>query len=92
LQALPKAFSDNLKKKLPENVTLKGPSGVVWNIGLTTKEDTVYFTNGWQGFVNDHTLKESDLLFFKYNGESLFEDLIFHGETLYMRESGLLLC
>jgi hypothetical protein len=82
LQALPKTFSDNLKKKLPENVNLKGPSGVVWNIGLTTKDDTVYFTNGWQGFVNDHSLKESDLLFFKYNGESLFEVLIFHGETL----------
>ena len=81
MQALPKAFSDNLKKKLPENVTLKGPSGVVWNIGLTTRDDTVYFTDGWQRFVKDHSLKENDFLLFKYNGESLFEVLIFDGDN-----------
>ncbi|XP_024629238.1 B3 domain-containing protein REM16 [Medicago truncatula] len=80
--ALPKTFSDNLKKKLPENVTLKGPSGVVWNIGLTTRNDTVYFMDGWQRFVKDHSLKENDFLVFKYNGESLFEVLIFNGESL----------
>ncbi|AES59528.1 B3 domain-containing protein REM16 isoform X7 [Medicago truncatula] len=79
--ALPKTFSDNLKKKLPENVTLKGPSGVVWNIGLTTRDNTVYFVDGWQQFVNDHSLKENDFLVFKYNGESLFEVLIFDGNS-----------
>ena len=81
MQALPKTFSDNLKKKLPENVTLKGPSGVVWNIGLNTRGDTVYFVDGWQRFVKDHSLKENDFLVFKYNGESLFEVLIFDGES-----------
>ena len=81
MQALPKTFSDNVKKKLPENVTLKGPSGVVWNIGLTTRDDTVYFTDGWQRFVKDHALKENDFLVFKYNGESLFEVLIFDGDN-----------
>jgi len=82
LQALPKTFSDNLKKKLPENVTIKGPSGIVWNIGLTTRGDTIYFTNGWQQFVKDHSLKENDFLVFKYNGESHFEVLIFNGNSL----------
>ncbi|XP_027368166.1 B3 domain-containing protein REM16 [Abrus precatorius] len=77
--ALPKAFSDNLKKKLPENVFLKGPGGVVWNVGLTTRDDTLYFTHGWQQFVKDHALKENDFLVFKYNGESQFEVLIFDG-------------
>ncbi|CAJ2675508.1 unnamed protein product [Trifolium pratense] len=78
--ALPKTFSDNLKK-LPENVTLKGPSGVMWNVGLTTRDDTLYFTNGWQEFMKDHSLKENDFLVFKYNGESLFEVFIFDGES-----------
>jgi len=82
MQALPKTFSDNLKKKLPENVTIKGPSGVVWNIGLTTRDDIVYFVNDWQRFVKDHSLKQNDFLVFKYNGESLFEVLIFNGESL----------
>ncbi|WJX15845.1 hypothetical protein P8452_05943 [Trifolium repens] len=79
--ALPKTFSDNVKKKLPENVTLKGPSGVLWDVGLTTKDDVVYFTNGWQQFLKDHSLKENDFLVFKYNGESHFEVLIFDGES-----------
>ncbi|KAJ1419763.1 DNA-binding barrel domain superfamily [Sesbania bispinosa] len=79
--ALPKTFSDNLKKKLPENVSLKGPGGVVWNIGLTTRDDTLYFTHGWEQFVKDHSLKENDFLVFKYNGESLFDVLIFDGES-----------
>ncbi|XP_061337766.1 B3 domain-containing protein REM16-like [Gastrolobium bilobum] len=70
--ALPKTFSDNLKK-LPGNVTLRGPSGIVWNIGLMTRDDTLYFTDGWQQFVKDHSLKENDFLVFKYNGESLFD-------------------
>ncbi|CAL5205969.1 unnamed protein product [Lathyrus oleraceus] len=78
--ALPKTFSKNVKKKLPENVTLKSHSGVVWNIGLTTRDDFVYFTNGWQRFVKDHSLKENDFLVFKYNGKSHFEVLIFDGE------------
>ncbi|XP_061365395.1 B3 domain-containing protein REM16-like isoform X1 [Gastrolobium bilobum] len=79
--ALPKTFSDNLKKKLPGNVTLRGPGGIVWNIGLMTRDDTLYFTNGWQQFVKDHSLKENDFLVFKYNGESLFDVLIFDGES-----------
>ncbi|CAJ2675505.1 unnamed protein product [Trifolium pratense] len=80
--ALPKTFSANVKKKLQENVTLKGPSGVLWNVGLTTRDDTLYFANGWQEFMKDHSLKENDFLVFKYNGESHFEVLIFDGESL----------
>lgn len=75
--AIPKTFSDDPKNKLPINVSLKGPSGAIWNIGLTTKDDTLYFTQGWQQFVNDHSLKENDFLVFKYDGDSLFEVIIF---------------
>lgn len=80
--ALPKTFSDNLKKKLPENVSFKGPSGVVWNLGLTTRDDTLYFVHGWEQFVKDNFLKENDFLVFKYNGESQFDVLIFDGGSL----------
>ncbi|CAI8584224.1 unnamed protein product [Vicia faba] len=80
--ALPKTFSNNIKKNLPESVTLKGPAGMLWNIELTTKGDTLYFTHGWQQFMKEHSLKENDFLVFKYNGESLFEVLIFDGGSL----------
>ncbi|KAK7291146.1 hypothetical protein RIF29_06060 [Crotalaria pallida] len=80
--ALPKTFSDNLKKKLTDNMGLRGPSGIVWKIELTARDDTLYFTHGWQQFVEDHCLKENDFLVFKYNGgESLFDVLIFDGEN-----------
>ncbi|KAE9600057.1 hypothetical protein Lal_00045912 [Lupinus albus] len=83
---LPKTFSDNLKK-LPENVELRGPSGVVWNVGLTSKDDTVFFMNGWRQFVKDHSLKENDFLVFKYNGESLFDVLVFDGGSFCEKAS-----
>lgn len=75
--AIPKTFSDDPKNKLPGNVSLKGPSGAIWNIGLTTNDDTLYFTQGWKQFVKDHSLKENDFLVFKYDGDSLFEVIIF---------------
>ncbi|XP_058751167.1 uncharacterized protein LOC131624229 isoform X2 [Vicia villosa] len=75
--ALPKTFCDNIKKALPESVTLKDPGGVLWNIEVTSRDDTLYLTHGWQQFVKEHSLKENDFLVFKYNGESLFEVLIF---------------
>lgn len=81
LQALPKTYSDNKKNKLPEIVGLKGPGNVVWETKLTTIGDTMYFTEGWEQFVNDHSLKENDFLVFKYNGDSLFEVIIFDGES-----------
>ncbi|OIW12056.1 hypothetical protein TanjilG_24480 [Lupinus angustifolius] len=80
--ALPQTFSNNLKEKLPENVGLRGPCDIVWTVGLTTRDGAMYFTRGWPQFVKDHSLKENDLLVFKYNGgESLFDVLIFDGES-----------
>jgi hypothetical protein len=82
LQPIPEKFSNHLKKKLPENVFLKGPSGGTWQVELTTDDDTMFFKNGWEEFVKDHFLEEKDLLIFKYNRESCFEVLIFDGQSL----------
>ncbi|KAI5598265.1 hypothetical protein BDE02_02G119800 [Populus trichocarpa] len=79
---IPEKFSNHLKKKLPENVILKGPSGGTWQVELTTDDDTMFFKNGWEEFVKDHFLEEKDLLIFKYNRESCFEVLIFDGQSL----------
>ncbi|KAL6995592.1 hypothetical protein U1Q18_005727 [Sarracenia purpurea var. burkii] len=85
--AIPKKFANNLKEKLPENVTLKGPSGAKWNVGLVTSGDTMLFEHGWKEFVDDHSLKEDDVLIFKYNGDSRFDVLIFDGRSLCEREA-----
>lgn len=86
MQAIPKKFSNNLKKKLPESVILKGPGGGTWRVGVTTTDDSLFFKHGWQEFVNDHGLAENDLLVFKYSGESHFEVLIFDGQSLCEKE------
>ncbi|CAN1163806.1 B3 domain-containing protein REM16 [Linum perenne] len=79
--AMPKTFFANQRKKLPERVTLKGPGGNTWEVGLTVKSGILFFDQGWEVFVKDHSLKERDLLVFKYNGVSHFEVMIFDGET-----------
>ncbi|XP_015884746.3 B3 domain-containing protein REM16 [Ziziphus jujuba] len=85
--AVPKKFCNNLKKKLPDVVALKGPSGLLWTVGLTTKDTAVFFKHGWQEFVKDHSLKPNDLLVFRYNGESQFDVLMFDSENMCEKEA-----
>ncbi|KAF3446239.1 hypothetical protein FNV43_RR11418 [Rhamnella rubrinervis] len=85
--AIPKKFSNNLKQKLPESVALRGPSGVTWTVGITNKEDTLFFKHGWQEFVKDHALGPNDMLVFRYNGESQFDVLMFDGQSLCEKEA-----
>ncbi|KAK9997633.1 hypothetical protein SO802_022319 [Lithocarpus litseifolius] len=82
LKVIPKTFSDNLKKKLPQSATLKGPSGLTWDVELTTNDGATFFNHGWQNFVKDHSLEETDLLIFSYNGWSQFDVLIFDGKNM----------
>ncbi|XP_022768837.1 B3 domain-containing protein REM16-like [Durio zibethinus] len=84
---IPEKFAKNIKKKLPETVTLKGPSGIIWDVGLTTDDDTLFFDCGWKNFVKDHFLVEDDFLIFKYNGLSHFDVLTFDGQSLCEKAS-----
>lgn len=82
LQAIPEIFARHLRKKLPDTVNLKGPSGAAWEVGLTTYNNTLFFNHGWQEFVKDHALEENDFLIFKYNGESDFDVLMFDMQSM----------
>ena len=46
------------------------------------RDDATFFNHGWQKFVKDHSLEETDLLVFRYNGWSQFGVLIFDGKNL----------
>ncbi|KAL3603871.1 hypothetical protein D5086_004730 [Populus alba] len=80
--AIPEIFARHLRKKLPDTVNLKGPSGAAWEVGLTTYNNTLFFNHGWQEFVKDHALEENDFLIFKYNGESDFDVLMFDMQSM----------
>lgn len=81
-QAIPEQFTKNLKGNLPTLISLKGPSGGVWQVNLTKINGTTFFCYGWDEFANDNLLEENDLLIFKYNGASCFDVLIFDGQSL----------
>lgn len=68
-------------------MALRGPSGVTWTVGITTKEDTQFFKHGWQEFVKDHALGPNDMMVFRYNGESQFDVLMFDGQSLCEKEA-----
>ncbi|XP_057975152.1 B3 domain-containing protein REM16-like isoform X2 [Malania oleifera] len=84
---IPKKIADNLKDKLPETVALKGPSGIMWNVELTSSGDSLIFKNGWKEFVKDHCLEENDFLIFRYNRNSHFDVLIFDHQSLCEKEA-----
>lgn len=86
LQEIPE-IAKNIRKKLPETVTVKGPSGIIWDLGLTADGDTLFFNDGWRNFVLDPSLEENDLLIFKYNGLSHFDVLMFEGQSLCEKAS-----
>ncbi|KAM7266747.1 hypothetical protein ACFE04_004644 [Oxalis oulophora] len=83
---IPEKFVKNLRNKLPETVTLKGPSGVMWNIGITVLDNSVYFKHGWGAFVKKNFLEENDILIFNYNGDSHFDVLMFDGGNFCEKE------
>lgn len=87
MQAIPEKVAQNLKKKLGNSVTLKGPSGNTWDVGITSLDSALCFSHGWPEFVKDHHLQENDILNFKYNGVSQFDVLIFEGGNLCEKAS-----
>ncbi|XVE55966.1 hypothetical protein DITRI_Ditri03aG0199600 [Diplodiscus trichospermus] len=84
---IPGKFAKHIRKKLPETVNLKGPSGIIWVVGLKEEDDTLFFDRGWENFVQDHCLVENDFLIFKFNGVSLFDVLMFEGQSLCEKAS-----
>lgn len=67
----------NFKGELSQNIQLQGPSGNLWHVRLSKDADKMTFNDGWKQFVEDHYIKEDDLLVFKYNGNLCFSVLIF---------------
>ncbi|CAA0810877.1 B3 domain-containing protein REM16 [Striga hermonthica] len=85
--AIPKKFADNLRHKMAGSVILNGPSGHTWKVELVMNGDTLLLKTGWKSFVEDHSLKENDILIFKYSGNSSFQVLMFDQESLCEKAS-----
>ena len=51
-------------------------------MGLKKTDNNIWFCNGWQGFVEYHSICYGYFLIFKYEGNSSFHVLIFDKTTI----------
>ena len=56
--------------------TLIAPYGGIWQVGLKKSDNNIWFCNGWQDFVEYHSICYGYFLVFKYEGISSFHVLI----------------
>ncbi|KAK7829759.1 b3 domain-containing transcription factor vrn1 [Quercus suber] len=61
--------------------TLIALYGGIWQVGLKKVDNNIWFCNGWQDFVEYHSIYYGYFLAFKYEGNSSFHVLIFDKTT-----------
>lgn len=76
-QKIPTAFLDYIKCQSLRAVSITGPGGDSWTVGLIKEEGALYFGGGWPKFVEDHSIQTGDFLVFQYDGEAGFKVRVF---------------
>ncbi|MQM13854.1 hypothetical protein Taro_046780 [Colocasia esculenta] len=73
------AFRKHVQRMLPASTCLlTGPSGRAWRVDMIKNEKgRVFFQNGWEEFVGDHSLQTGEFLVFEYKGGSRFSVMVF---------------
>ncbi|XP_077218855.1 B3 domain-containing protein Os01g0723500-like [Tasmannia lanceolata] len=76
---IPPAFMKHISKEslFKRKAILEGPTSRVWHVGLSRKFNGTYLQDGWQEFAKAHSLRVSDFLVFRYDGNMHFSVLIF---------------
>ncbi|KAF8405108.1 hypothetical protein HHK36_010006 [Tetracentron sinense] len=77
LQGIPRKFVRKFRNTLSDVAFLKVPSGKIWRVGLRKADGEVWFQNGWQEFMEYHSIHDGHFLVFRYDGNSHFHVLIF---------------
>ena len=76
-QTLPSKFTDYMRTTLPQQIVLK-VNGLSWNINLKKDGDEIMLHGDeWEEFANAYSLKNGDILVFKYNRKECFEVWLF---------------
>lgn len=74
---IPSKFIRHLAGKTSGFVSLTGPSGSSWHVGLIEHNGHLYLDDGWPAFVKDHSIECGDSLVFGYDGNLDFTVQIF---------------
>ncbi|KAJ1294510.1 hypothetical protein BS78_01G151600 [Paspalum vaginatum] len=75
--AVPNKFVRHFRDKIPEKIKLKVSNGSTCTVVVTRYLNKLVLKAGWEAFVSTHGIKMGDFLVFSYNGNFLFEVLIF---------------
>ncbi|KAG5221950.1 B3 domain-containing transcription factor [Salix suchowensis] len=74
---IPNMFVRRYGEELSGAAKVTVPSGHAWQIGLTKDQSNIWFDEGWQKFVEHHSISYGYLLLFAYRGCCNFSVLIF---------------
>jgi hypothetical protein len=66
-------FGDDLS----DVATLTAPNGHLWQVGLEKGNKEIWFHDGWQEFMEYHSIHYGYFLVFRYEGNSKFHVLVF---------------
>ncbi|WCJ19558.1 B3 domain-containing protein At1g49475 [Euphorbia peplus] len=74
---IPSGFVKLFEDCLSNRVILRVPDGSSWEVEMLKVGEEVCFSKGWVEFSEHHCLEHGHLLVFKYEGNSLFDVMIF---------------
>ncbi|XP_062096638.1 B3 domain-containing transcription factor VRN1-like isoform X2 [Humulus lupulus] len=78
---IPKTFWMKYCGSLSSQVILKLPCGSRWELGLTKSDGKIWIEKGWNKFAEHYSLSRGNLLVFQYEGNSMFNVIIFDKST-----------
>ncbi|KAM6591494.1 hypothetical protein CsatA_014099 [Cannabis sativa] len=79
---IPKKFTAKYGETLSNWVLIKLPCGSKWKMGLTKKDENIWFEKGWLDFAKHYGLKRGSMITFRYEGNSEFYAVIFDISTV----------
>jgi hypothetical protein len=77
LQRIPEKFVREFGDELSAVATLTIPYGHIWQVGLEKANKKIWFHDGWQDFMEYHSIHYGYFLVFRYEGNSKFHVLVF---------------
>ncbi|CAA2935375.1 B3 domain-containing transcription factor VRN1-like [Olea europaea subsp. europaea] len=74
---IPNKFVKIYGHQLSNVVRLNGSIGALWCVRLEKVEESLWFNDGWEKFLEDHSVRFGYFLLFKYTGNSNFNEHVF---------------
>ncbi|XP_038723749.1 B3 domain-containing transcription factor VRN1-like [Tripterygium wilfordii] len=74
---LPRNFVKEYGSAIPKSVSVRVPSGAVWQVELSRYNDNVWLEHGWREFAEYYSMEYGHLLVFEHEGCSRFNVVIF---------------